>query len=578
MPWAAGNAVALQHVMLKRPYLRGQSLRKPSLAEASYPSNTCQCSLSLQLPSPTMPAQPQRDPQHFVQYSNRDRGRDYHYEDVDSSSSNRRGRRSRHHGNDSDGGPSSGSDGYVSRRRPQRDHGVRREHGRSSRSESPPPRRAHNVAPPGLHRAPENPPKHPPQLEPVEPPSSGEHGIDAGEQPVDAYDIDADFYTNLFHTLRATKSAKWSISRPSSPAAPLSRLGRLIPRVWGPFIDMTIVVTVGMAWYGGPPTHWATVSETSLSPARLNQLKSEKHCVKVFEWLQERVPFMKEIFPMMVGRAHDTFILGAFLETHSNAARATDLHSLRDSLPDYVLPVATASAPLNMIAPPNDHQRKNKHYYGFHSLWTGRLLTPRVNRDEFDENPQAFCDAVLDNTIGISDEDYPSFLYSDDEDFDPEAIDVGLCYGDLLVKAYRRVFTSASSVNKPPGKRGLGRGCISQIYKLDTVTPGSIAYIATLVRNVLSSCDSWEVKDGHFDGEHFFNRLVSLFNTEAEDADLCWISDAVVFWNSTRLAKFTVTPSFLPARRQSGGRLPSHRQCYWQGSVRLAQPLHVCQL
>ncbi|KAI9057375.1 hypothetical protein FKP32DRAFT_1681519 [Trametes sanguinea] len=320
----------------------------------------------------------------------------------------------------------------------------------------------------------------------------------------------------------------------SSPAAPLSQLGRLIPRMWGPFIDMSVVVTVGMAWYGGPPTHWASVVESSLSPSRLEQLRKEKHYVKIFGWLQERVPFLKEIFPMMVGRAHDTFILGAFLETHSNAARATDLHSLRDDLPDYVLPAATASSPLEMIAPPNDHQRKNKHYYGFHSLWTGRLLTPRINRDEFDEDPQAqvFCDAVLDDTIDIDDSNYPSFLYSDDEEFDPEAIDVGLCVGGLLVKAYRRVFTSASSVNKPPGKRGLGRGCISQIYKLDTVAPGSIAYIATLVRNVLSSCDSWEVNDGHFDGEKFYDRVVALFDTEAEDADLGWISDTIVFWNS----------------------------------------------
>ncbi|KAI0369441.1 hypothetical protein BV20DRAFT_365547 [Pilatotrama ljubarskyi] len=297
----------------------------------------------------------------------------------------------------------------------------------------------------------------------------------------------------------------------------------------GPFVDMSLIVTVGMSWYSGTPPRW-NVPEDRLSPKQRQDLAKEKHYVKVFEWLQERLPFLEQVVPLMVGQAHDTFILGAFLDTHARQARATDLNSLKKCIPDYV-EEALITPSLQKVAPPNNNQRKNKHWYGWHSVWTARLLVPRASRDEFDDDPQMFCDAVIGMDVKIDHEDYPSFLYSDDEEFDKDAIDVGLLRSGLLIKTVRHVLTSPSSVTKPAGKKGLGRGCISQIYKLDRVAPETIAYVATLVRNLLSSSETWEVKDGDFDGQEFYANIIKLFKG-GRSVDEDWVRETLIFWNS----------------------------------------------
>ncbi|KAI0652167.1 hypothetical protein C8Q79DRAFT_1005387 [Trametes meyenii] len=106
-----------------------------------------------------------------------------------------------------------------------------------------------------------------PDPEPLAPstplPFSVPKGPDREDSSGDFYEAngprkpDENFYNALFKTLEATKSSKWSINNPSSPAGQLSKLARLIPRQWGPFLNMGTVVTVGMSWYDGPPARWA---------------------------------------------------------------------------------------------------------------------------------------------------------------------------------------------------------------------------------------------------------------------------------------------------------------------------------
>ncbi|KAI0674392.1 hypothetical protein C8Q78DRAFT_1076034 [Trametes maxima] len=321
---------------------------------------------------------------------------------------------------------------------------------------------------------------------------------------------DENFYNALFKTLEATKSSKWSINNPSSPAGQLSKLARLIPRQWGPFLNMGTVVTVGMSWYDGPPARWVDKDEATLSERQRERLRRDKHYVKVFEWLQEQLPFLQDIVPMMVGRSHDTFLLGGFLDAHSRQARATDLGSLKTHLADYVEPtkVVNALGEEQEITPPNNSQRKDKHWYGFHSLWTARLLVPRVMRDEFDEDPQVFCDSIINGRQNM-----------------------GLCRGPLLLKALRHIFTSPSSVNKPPGKKSQGRGCIAQMYKLDAVHPENIAYTVTLTRSLLSASTCWEDEDGAFEAETFYSNVVRLFKDDP-NVDEDWAAETLSWWNS----------------------------------------------
>ncbi len=55
-----------------------------------------------------------------------------------------------------------------------------------------------------------------------------------------------------------------------------------------------------------------------LSSDQRKRLAKERACVHIFNWLQERLPFLQEMIPLMVGRAHDTFILGAFVRLQSS--------------------------------------------------------------------------------------------------------------------------------------------------------------------------------------------------------------------------------------------------------------------
>ncbi|KAI0652174.1 hypothetical protein C8Q79DRAFT_922702 [Trametes meyenii] len=151
-------------------------------------------------------------------------------------------------------------------------------------------------------------------------------------------------------------------------------------------------------------------------------------------------------------------------------------------------------------------------------------------RDEFDEDPQAFCDSVIDGRQSIDHNNWPSMMYTNGL-FDPDAVDMGLCRGSLLLKALRHIFTSPSSVNKPPGKKSQGRGCIAQMYKLDTVEPENIAYVAALTRSLLSASTCWEDEDGTFEAETFYSNVVRLFKDDI-NVDDDWVAETLSWWNS----------------------------------------------
>ncbi|KAI0667872.1 hypothetical protein C8Q78DRAFT_980862, partial [Trametes maxima] len=140
-----------------------------------------------------------------------------------------------------------------------------------------------------------------------------------------------------------------------------------------------------------------------------------------------------------------------------------------------------------------------------------------------------FCDSVIDGRQSIDHNNWPSMMYANGM-FDPDAIDRGLCRGMLLLKALRHIFTSPSSVNNPPGKKNQGRGCIAQMYKLDTIEPENIAYVATLVSPLLSASTCWEDEDGAFDAEAFYNNIVHLFKDDT-NIDKTWALETLSWWN-----------------------------------------------
>ncbi|EIW58692.1 uncharacterized protein TRAVEDRAFT_148998 [Trametes versicolor FP-101664 SS1] len=155
-------------------------------------------------------------------------------------------------------------------------------------------------------------------------------------------------------------------------------------------------------------------------------------------------------------------------------------------------------------------------------------------RNEFDDGPQEFCDEVQTGDIVINHNQFPSFLY-DDSDFDRDRQFKGLFQGDVLSKSYRAIFTGPSSAFKPPGVCGSGRGSISKNYRLDRVIPGSIAYVACLVRFVLSTTEQWEgAVNGTFNGEEFYERIMKVFTNDDFAFETLSAWNAYVYGDATR--------------------------------------------
>ncbi|CDO71970.1 hypothetical protein BN946_scf184943.g4 [Trametes cinnabarina] len=80
--------------------------------------------------------------------------------------------------------------------------------------------------------------------------------------------------------------------------------------------------------------------------------------------------------------------------------------------------------------------------------------------------------------------------------------------------AYRCIWTSPVSARKEPGVGGTGHASISRVHSIDNVTPENIAYIACLLRHILSSKASWKDQDVRvFNGKKFFDKIVDLLNS-----------------------------------------------------------------
>ncbi|KAJ3547523.1 hypothetical protein NMY22_g1613 [Coprinellus aureogranulatus] len=104
----------------------------------------------------------------------------------------------------------------------------------------------------------------------------------------------------------------------------------------------------------------------------------------------------------------------------------------------------------------------------------------------------------------------------------------GLLRSALLVKAYKHVFTSPSSVHGTTVNKAT-RSCNARIHGMTSVTIASIAYIATQVRFALNDAASF-CRSAHAgtDSEYFYNLIIDLLEDEKEAVE---VADLLKWWN-----------------------------------------------
>jgi len=226
----------------------------------------------------------------------------------------------------------------------------------------------------------------------------------------------------------------------------------------------------------------------------------------------------------MTGSEDDLTEIADSLRKGASGARGDDTKSLKGNILDWIIPKGQS------LNPPL--YRNQKIDRGFHHERTGSLLCPV----DLDWSIQDVKDKLKSGEIVVTGDRWPIFLYANSE-YDPDDPWNGLLRNNILVNAFKYVFTSPSSVDKEPKATRSGN---ARLHNMTRTTAGSIAYIATQVRFALSSSSVFSRTDITTDSERFYNSLLEILDDPAETKEV----QALLNWWDRQ-----IFPNFITVQR-----------------------------
>ncbi|OBZ74900.1 hypothetical protein A0H81_05168 [Grifola frondosa] len=330
-------------------------------------------------------------------------------------------------------------------------------------------------------------------------------------------------YDSIMEKIANDCSEHWVIKYirdTNGTAKKLQNVGRFLPRIVGPYVNVFRTFYVGVAVDGAP--------NPSKLAREIKEFKdygsgARRDYIVAYNALITHFPCLKRMVPGLQRSVDEVEFFTDFLDTHARAARSDDLAALRYEIIDMLEDVDLPNGIKIKKFPRADRNKANR---GFMDPCTGRLLISRGLRENFDKDPRCdFNRLVLRGKIFVLSGDYPSYLYSEENHIEGKTLS-GILEGPLLVQCYRRIFTGKSTALADPGiPRGASRKCVAAKNDMTRVTPASIAYVACLVRFCLSAQTEWCVTDGDFSYETYYGYLVELF----DDADFA--VPVLKWWN-----------------------------------------------
>ncbi|KAI0366151.1 hypothetical protein BV20DRAFT_1002926 [Pilatotrama ljubarskyi] len=232
--------------------------------------------------------------------------------------------------------------------------------------------------------------------------------------------------------------------------------------------------------------------------------------------LMVAMPILEESEEHLRANPEDAVKLLDYIDMAAGRARSDDLTRLRSRV------ITFANAGVHF------HDLLIKANRGFKHPITGRLLCPVTKLERFDTDPAAFYRDICKKEIKIIAEDWPLFLY-DEELRVPGKIKPGLLRSPLLRRCYQVIWTgpqSALADDEDDADSGSkGQPPLSVKYNLRRVTPATIIYVCSLVRNLLTSRGAFaSVRDIDWKGADFERSLVKLFecNPAWKDKTIAW--------------------------------------------------------
>ncbi|KJA14950.1 hypothetical protein HYPSUDRAFT_142490 [Hypholoma sublateritium FD-334 SS-4] len=244
---------------------------------------------------------------------------------------------------------------------------------------------------------------------------------------------------------------------------------------------------------------------------------------KVFCALLKSVPGLEERL-MGANSEEDIQSIAAMLQKGASSARSDDTKSLKSAIIDWITP------PGEPLIPPISRNAKSGR--GFNHEVTGALLCPAG----LNWNDVEIKEKLRTGELSVPGDQWPILLFSSYmyDDNDPSK---GLLRSPILVKTFKHIFTSPSSVEREAKATRSGN---ARIHGMTGVTRGSIAYAATQARFALSASSVFNRNDTITDSERFYNSILEYLEDPDEADD---VSHLIAWWNRQ------VFPNYVPNSR-----------------------------
>ncbi|KAH6886624.1 hypothetical protein BKA70DRAFT_1377253 [Coprinopsis sp. MPI-PUGE-AT-0042] len=267
---------------------------------------------------------------------------------------------------------------------------------------------------------------------------------------------------------------------------PLIHYGRHFGRTLQAFCRIHALIKQGLAI--AIQIDMEETPEESLTADEYREYQIYKQLLMLSPRLEER---------LFTGSEQDLYHVADMLSKGSANARADDTRALKSAVIDWITP------PGGVLVPPL--QRNIKTDRGFHHDRTGQLLCP-ATLDWTDVNIR---EKLRAGQITPTGDQWSLFLFQNHK-YDPQDPWNGLLRGPLLVKGFKYVFTSPSSVERTSDHRAT-RCSNSKIHGMSSVT-----IPLCKIRFSLSSTAVFSRSDFITDSEGFYSSLVTFLQEPEE--------------------------------------------------------------
>ncbi|RDX49210.1 hypothetical protein OH76DRAFT_1350899, partial [Lentinus brumalis] len=158
-----------------------------------------------------------------------------------------------------------------------------------------------------------------------------------------------------------------------------------------------------------------------------------------------------------------------------------------------------------------------------------RLLTPVTKLDEYDADPEAFRQSILDGKTLLHSCDWWVGLYNMIEAV-PGKFKPGLLKNQKLVEIYLYIFRSQNSAEHESitTKKKKGQPSLQEKYKLAYVSLPSIVYVCCI--------SEWRDTDGAWNAREFASTIYEYAGSHKQ-----WVHNLLKWWNG---CVFSVSRTF----------------------------------